>query len=164
MDLKTKISKYLTLGECVKSQSAERAGIKNIPDENQLANMKYTATHVFDKVREYVGGPLLASSFFRCPELNLLIGGASKSQHMTGEAIDIDADHYKNGTNKTIFDFIRKNLAFDQLIWEYGDENLPAWVHVSLCKDAKKNRGQILRIYNKDGRKVTVPFDLYPVK
>jgi len=111
---------------------------------DQLDNMKYVATEIFDKAREYAGGPLLASSFFRCKELNDSVPGSSKtSQHMTGEAIDIDCDAYGYSSNKGIFLYILNNLAFDQLILEYPDETgKPSWVHVS--KSKKKNRHEVL--------------------
>jgi zinc D-Ala-D-Ala carboxypeptidase len=162
MELKQKVSKYLTLAECVKSQTAERKGIRNMPDENQLAAMQYTGRKIFDPCREHVGGPLAATSFFRCPELNVAIGGTKTSDHPKGEAVDMDCDVFGNGTNKELFDFVRNNLEFDQLIWEYGDENNPAWVHASISRNAKENRKQVLRIYNDaKGKKVTVAFDLY---
>lgn len=139
-----KISKYLTLYEATYSQTAITKGIDNTPTPQQLENMKYVATEVFDKVREYVAGPLHASSFFRAVKLNKLIGGSAKrSQHMEGEAIDIDCDFYKVSDNLTVFNFILKTLSFDQLILEYPDETgMPAWVHVSLTKG--KNRREVL--------------------
>src|SRR6478609_7140834 len=103
-----KISKYVTLEEATKSQTAIRQGIDNSPNAEQLEAMKYVASEIFDPVREYVNGPLNASSFFRCHELNTAIGGSSTtSQHMRGEAIDIDADTFGYGTNHSIFEFIK---------------------------------------------------------
>lgn len=142
-----KISKYVSYEESIKSQTAERKGINNQPDTEQTENMKYVAKNVFDKVREYIGGPLYVSSFFRCPALNKAIGGSSTSQHMKGEAIDID--HPK--LNKKVFDYIRKNLEFDQLIWEFGDDDSPAWVHVSLRRDGK-NKKEVLIAYSENGK------------
>ncbi len=151
-----KISLYCTYGEATHSQTAERLGIPNTPTEEQLANMRYVATEVFDKVREFLGGPLTPSSFFRSPELNGSVGGSSKtSQHMKGEAIDM----FKPGRHKEIFDFIRQNLDFDQLIWEYGTNDEPAWVHCSKVA-YRENRRVIYRCY---GNAQYVPFDLYPV-
>lgn len=139
-----RISKYISYSEATKSQTATRLGISNEPNEEQLEAMKYVASKVFDPVREYVNGPLLASSFFRSPELNKAIGGSSKtSQHMKGEAIDIDCDAFGYGNNNQVFDFISKRLEFDQLIGEYPDASGKfAWVHVSLKKEG--NRGQRL--------------------
>lgn len=139
------ISKYLTYEEATKSPTAFRLGIDNAPNPEQLLNMRYVAEEIFDPVREFVGGPLLASSFFRSKELNDAVPGSSKtSQHMTGEAIDIDCDGYQYGTNRAVFDFIMRKLEFDQLIGEYPDEfGTFAWVHVSK-KRIGKNRNEIL--------------------
>ena len=138
------ISKYLNYEEATKSQTATRLGIKNEPNPQQLEAMKYVAVNVFDKVREFVGGPLHASSFFRSEKLNAAIGGSSKtSQHMKGEAIDIDCDTFGHGTNQGIFDYIRVNLEYDQVIGEYPDaKGKWSWVHVSLKKSG--NRKQVL--------------------
>lgn len=140
-----KISEFLTYAEAVKSQTAIRHGISNEPTPEHLENMKHVAKNVFDPVRKFVGGPLNASSFYRSPALNNAIGGSSKtSQHMKGEAIDIDCDTFGFGSNIGVFTFIKKYLEFDQLILEYPDSNgNPAWVHVSLRMDGK-NRKQIL--------------------
>lgn len=142
----TQISKYLTLAEAIKSQTAIRKGIDNTPDAEQLENMKYVATEIFDKVRDFVGGPLNASSFFRSKKLNDAIGGSSTtSQHMKGEAIDIDCDTFGNGTNNEVFEFIMNKLDKDQVILEYPNEKGdPAWVHVSKVRPPKKNRNQVL--------------------
>lgn len=139
------ISKYLTLDEATKSPNAMRLGIANLPDDKQLANMKHVASEIFDKVRDHVGGPLHASSFFRSKELNDATPGSSAtSQHMTGEAIDIDCDTFQNGTNMQVFNFIKTYLLFDQLILEYPDKTgKPSWIHVSRRR-LGVNRGQIL--------------------
>lgn len=138
------ISKYLSYLEAIKSHNAKRLGIENEPNAQQLENMKYVATEIFDPVREFVGGPLLATSFFRSKELNDATPGSSKtSQHLKGSAIDLDCDGYQHGTNLEVFDFIRNNLIFDQLIAEYVDRfGAPSWVHVS--KRKLLNRGQVL--------------------
>lgn len=138
------ISKYISYSEATKSPTALRLGIPNEPNEQQLKNMQLVATEIFDKVREFVGGPLHASSFFRSKELNDAVPGSSKtSQHMTGEAIDIDCDTYGYGNNLMVFDYIRHQLIFDQVISEYPNKfGIPAWVHVSRTK--LNNRGQVL--------------------
>jgi zinc D-Ala-D-Ala carboxypeptidase len=140
------ISKYLSLEECIKSPTAKRLGISNEPTEEHLESMKYVAVNVFDKVREHIGAPLAASSFYRSKELNEAVPGSSKtSQHMTGEAIDIDCDVYGNGSNLDVFNFIKDNLVFDQVILEYPELNgKPSWIHVSLVNHPKQNRGQVL--------------------
>jgi zinc D-Ala-D-Ala carboxypeptidase len=136
------ISKYVTLEEATKSQTAIRLGIENQPSPEEIERMKYVASNVFDKVREHLGKPLGVSSFFRSEKLNKAIGGSKTSQHRYGEAIDIDADIY-GGSNREIFNYIKDNLEFDQLIGEGvkpdGDFQ---WVHVSLKKSG--NRKEIL--------------------
>jgi zinc D-Ala-D-Ala carboxypeptidase len=139
------ISKNITLAEATKSNAAIRAGIKNIPDETQLLNMQYVAKEIFEPLREHFGVPIGISSFFRNKETNKLVGGAEFSQHQTGESMDIDADIFGGITNKQIFDWIKKNCIFDQLIWEFGDDSNPAWVHVSKCR-IRPNRMQILKV------------------
>ena len=143
-----KISKYVTLEEATKSQTAVRLGISNQPNEEQLEEMKHVATHNFDPVREYVNGPLHASSFFRSPALNSAIGGSSTtSQHMKGQAIDIDADTFGYGTNASIFEFIKHNLDFDQLIGEYPDPSGNfAWVHVSNKKKGNLRKEVLIKL------------------
>jgi zinc D-Ala-D-Ala carboxypeptidase len=140
------ISKYLSLDECIKSPTAKRLGISNEPTEEHLENMKHVAVNVFDKVREHIGAPLAASSFYRSQALNDAVPGSSKtSQHMKGEAIDIDTDVFGNGSNLDVFNFIKENLVFDQLILEYPELNgKPSWIHVSLVNHPKQNRGQVL--------------------
>jgi len=151
------ISKYVTYAEATKSDTAIKFGIKNEPNEEQLRAMKNVATKIFDPVREFIGKPLGVTSFFRSAALNKKIGGSSKtSQHMLGEAIDIDCDKFGHSSNKIIFDFIRATLEFDQLIWEYGDNNNPDWVHVSLKLNGK-NRKQILQ----KTKEAYLPFNLY---
>lgn len=108
------LSKYLSYEEAIRSPTAKRLGIENEPNPEQLENMKLVARDIFDKVRAFVKGPLHASSFFRCKELNDAVPGSSKtSQHMTGEAIDIDTDTFGYGTNLAVFEFIKNSLIFD---------------------------------------------------
>lgn len=139
-----KLSRYLTLEEATKSPTAIRLGIDNQPNDKQLANMRNVALKIFDRARESVGGPLYASSFFRSPALNAAIGGSSKtSQHMEGEAVDMDADVFNFGTNVGIFYFIKENLIYDQLIGEYPNkEGDFQWVHCSYSSTG--NRGEVL--------------------
>jgi zinc D-Ala-D-Ala carboxypeptidase len=139
----TRISKYISYDEATVSQTATRKGIKNTPTAAELARMKNVAEKIFDKVREHFGEPIRVSSFFRGKELNAAVGGSKTSQHMTGEAIDMQA--IGKTTNAQIYNYIKDNCDFDQLIWEYGTNTEPAWVHVSL-RLVGKNRKQILTI------------------
>jgi hypothetical protein len=148
-----KISKHITFAEATKSQTAIRHGIDNYPSEFQLKNMKMVAEKCFEPLREHHGKPIGISSFLRSSALNSKIGGSKTSQHLCGAfsgieegAIDIDADIFNNGiTNAEVFHFLKNNVEFDQLIWEFGDENNPSWVHVSFRKGA--NRKMLLMAY-----------------
>ena len=144
------ISNHISYKEGVYSNTAIRRGINNTPDEEQLANMKLIADEVFEPLRAYVNGPIKINSFFRSPELNTAIGGSSKSQHCHGQAIDID-DTFGMMTNAEMYEFIKEHLDFDQIIWEFGDDENPAWVHVSYVSP-EKNRRRCLLAY-KDNKK-----------
>ncbi len=134
------ISKYITYQEATTSQTAVRKGIKNDPSDNELLAMQLLGIRVFDVIREHFKTPLRVSSFYRSPELNSAIGGSSRtSQHVKGQAIDIQGTG--KVTNKMIFDYIKENLDFDQLINEFNY----SWVHVSYVSK-EKNRKQILKI------------------
>lgn len=140
-----KVSQNITLGEATKSQTATRLKIDNTPNEEALLNMKHVAENVFEPIRKHFGIPIGISSFYRSPKLNKAVKGSKTSQHTKGEAIDIDADIFGGVTNAEIFEFVRQNLDYDQLIWEYGNDKNPAWVHVSL-KRVGNNKKQILYI------------------
>ena len=138
-----KISKHIAYKEATKSITAKRNGIHNTPGKTQVSNMKRIAGKVFEPLREAMGSiPIGISSFFRSIKLNRKIGGSANSQHCKGEAMDIDADIYGGVTNVEIFHWLRKNAIFDQLIWEFGTEQEPDWVHVSRVE--KGNRGEVL--------------------
>lgn len=146
-----KISKHLDLAEVIKSDSAKRKGISNMPTPEHLENFKKLAENVFEPIRKHFGVPIHISSGYRSKELNALIGGSLTSQHCSGEAIDIDMDGSANGvTNKMVFDFIKDNLNFDQLIFEFGTKDAPDWVHVS-WETSGKQRKQVLRAVKKSG-------------
>jgi zinc D-Ala-D-Ala carboxypeptidase len=152
----SQLSKYTTLQEVIKSNQASVLQIPNIPNSEQVANLKLVCTEVFDKVREHFGKPIGISSGFRSVELNQRIGGSKSSQHMEGKALDIDGDLYGGVSNKAIFDYIKNNCTFDQLIWEFGTANAPDWVHVSYNKEV--NRKQILRAIKSGGKTIYRPF------
>ena len=92
--------------------------------------MKLVSEKVFEPLRKWVGGPIKINSFFRCYKLNKAIGGSKTSQHMSGQAMDID-DTFGCKTNAEMFNYIKDNLDFDQMIWEFGDDDNPDWVHIS---------------------------------
>ena len=152
------ISKHLSLAEVSRSETAKRRGINNTPSGEHLENFKKLAENVFEPIREHFGVPIHISSGYRSKELNSAIGGSSTSQHCQGEAIDIDMDGSKGGvTNKMVFDFIKDNLVFDQMIWEFGTDKNPDWVHVSY-ESTGKQRKQILKAIKSGGKTSYVPY------
>ena len=144
------ISKHISYKEGVYSRTALRRGIKNNPNAEQMENMITIAEEVFEPLRIWVGGPIKINSFFRSPELNKAIGGSGKSQHCHGQAIDID-DTFGKMSNAEMYEFIKENLDFDQIIWEFGDDDNPDWVHVSYVS-AEENRKRCLKAYKEKGK------------
>jgi zinc D-Ala-D-Ala carboxypeptidase len=137
------LSKNLALAEVMRSETAKRKGISNMPTPEHIENFKKLAENVFQPIREHFGVPIHLSSGYRSAALNKAVGGASSSQHCKGEAIDIDMDG-TSITNKQIFDFVKANVNFDQMIWEFGTDANPDWVHVSYNSDGPQ-RKQILK-------------------
>lgn len=147
-----KISTYVSYAEGCKSQSAIRYGIDNTPTSEILEKMRIVANLVFDPMREHFNKPIAVASFYRSPKLNTVVGGATNSQHLSGEAMDIDADVFGGLTNKQIFDFIRTKLDFDQLIGEVEKDNGDfEWIHVSY-KTREGNRKNVLIGYYENGK------------
>jgi len=146
------LSKNLSLAEVMKSATAIKHGIVNEPTQEHLQNLKLVAENVFQPIREHFGKPLAVSSGYRSEALNDLIGGSNSSQHCKGQALDLDADIFGGFTNADVFYFIKENIDFDQLIWEFGTNENPDWVHVSYKEE--RNRGEILIAY-KDYRRRT---------
>ena len=144
------ISKHISYKEGVYSVTAIRKGIDNEPNEEQLSNMKLVAEKIFEPVRTHFKVPIKVNSFFRSPDLNKAIGGSTKSQHCKGQAIDID-DTYGKIKNSDIYWWIKENLDFDQMIWEFGNNDNPDWVHVSYVSP-DKNRNRCLKAYRENGK------------
>ena len=142
------ISEHISYNEAIKSNTATRLGIKNDPNEDQLNNMVKLAEQIFEPLRTYANGPIKVNSFFRSVELNKAIGGSSKSQHCHGQAMDID-DTFGKATNAEMYHFIKEHLDFDQMIWEFGDDDNPAWVHVSYVSP-QENRNRCLKAYKEN--------------
>ena len=147
------LSKNLTLAECTKSSTASRLGIENKPDDWEIENLKAIAECVFQPLRDAFGCPIYVSSGYRSEDLNRAIGGSIRSQHVQGRALDLDADVFGRCTNAQIFNWIRENVTFDQLVWEFGDSDNPNWVHVSYVRDGV-NRGRCLKACRDDEGKV----------
>jgi hypothetical protein len=154
-----RISEHLDLSEVIRSETAKRHGISNMPTPEHLENLKKLAENVFEKVRNHFRCPIRISSGYRSKELNAVTPGASAtSQHSVGEALDLDMDGSSDGvTNKMVFDYIKDNLEFDQLIWEFGTKENPDWCHVSY-ESSGKQRKQILRATRIDGKPHYSPY------
>ena len=131
-----KISDHITYAEAIHSNTAKRRGIDNTPSEIQVLSMKLLADKVFEPLRKFVGGPIKVNSFFRSVALNEAIGGVASSQHCKGQAIDID-DVYGRKTNAEMYKWIQENLDYDQMIWEFGTDTQPNWIHVSYVSKKK---------------------------
>ena len=144
------ISKHISYKEGVYSITAIRKGIDNEPNEEQLSNMKIVAEKIFEPIRIHFKVPIKVNSFFRSPDLNKAIGGSTKSQHCKGQAIDID-DTYGKVKNSDIYWWIKENLDFDQMIWEFGDDDNPNWVHISYVSP-EENRNRCLKAYKDKGK------------
>ncbi len=145
-----KISDHISYKEATRSITAKRLGIDNSPTLEHTYNMQILAEKVFEPLREHVGKPICINSMYRSPELNKAVGGSITSQHCKGQAMDID-DKYGHATNAEMFEFIRDNLSFDQMIWEFGNSENPDWVHVSYVSE-ENNRNKMLKAYKNNGK------------
>ena len=150
------LSTNLSLAEVTRSETAKRKGISNMPTPEHIENFKKLAVNIFQPIREHFGKPILISSGYRSAELNKAIGGSLSSQHCSGEAIDIDMDG-TDITNAQIFNYIKDNLTFDQMIWEFGTDANPDWVHVSFASN-RSQRKQILVAKKVNGKTTYTPY------
>lgn len=148
------ITKNLTLEELIHSDTAKAKGIDNSPTNEHLKYLIEIANNIFQPLRDGIGKPIRISSGYRSEKLNKAVGGSKTSQHNKGQALDLVAT--PGFTNKDIFDYIKKNLEFDQMIWEFGTDKNPDWVHVSYNKG--KNRKQVLKAIKKDGKTVYINY------
>ena len=145
-----KISKHVSYKEGIKSNTAMRLNIDNSPGEYHLGNMNAVAINVFEPLRKWVNGPIKINSFYRSVALNKAIGGSSRSQHCEGRAMDID-DTFRYKTNAEMYEYIKENLSFDQMIWEFGTDKNPDWVHVSYVSE-EQNRNRCLKATRVNGK------------
>lgn len=145
-----RISDHISYTEGVRSATAARLNIDNNPTPEIIENMRAVAREIFEPLRDWVTGPIRVNSFYRSSALNKAIGGAKRSQHTLGQAIDLD-DSYGFKTNAEMFAFIKDNLNFDKLIWEYGTEDNPDWVHVSYVSE-EDNRGLCYQAVRRRGK------------
>jgi zinc D-Ala-D-Ala carboxypeptidase len=149
-----RLSENLLLSEVIRSESAKRLGIDNMPKGEHLINLKLLAKNIFQPIRDHFKVPIHISSGYRSPALNSAVKGSLTSQHCSGEALDIDMDGSPHGvTNKMVFDYIKDNLNFDQIIWEFGTPANPDWVHVSYSASGKQ-RKQVLRAVKVKGKTI----------
>lgn len=147
-----KLSKNLSLEECISSSTASKYKIDNTPSPKVVNRLKLIAEHIFQPVRDALGVPIKVSSGYRSPELNRKIGGAMGSQHTKGEALDLKVlKNAENVTNAELFRYIIEHLDYDQVIWEFGNNKNPKWVHISY-KNPTDNRKQALRAVKINGK------------
>ena len=150
-----KLTAHFALAEFTRSESAKRHGVSNEPTPEHLENLKVLCEKVLEPIRMKFG-PINISSGYRSKTLNHYIGGSLKSEHMEGRAADIDMDGMGGPTNKQIFDYIKDNLDFNQLIFEFGTATNPDWVHVSFHEG--KNKKQVLRALKVNGKTAYAPY------
>ena len=142
--MNTKVTMHFTIEELYASDTARRLGIQNKPSVREMVNLVYLAAYVLEPLRKAMGEPIKIGSGYRCEKLNKAVGGVYNSQHLKGQAADlcIDGDIQKG---RKWFEYIRKHLPFDQLIWEKNPKTGSCWVHVSFVHpDFGKNRKQVI--------------------
>ncbi len=145
-----RLSKNFTLSEMTKSQTAQRLGIENNPDELQIENMRELSEKILQPIRDEFG-PVRVTSGLRVPELNTALSGSKYSQHCKGEAADIDmCSNVCDKKNAEVFAWIVSNLIWDQMIWEFGNDSCPDWIHISYSYG--KNRREVLKAVKKKGK------------
>ena len=141
--MNTPVTMHFSIEEMYASDTAKRLGINNIPSTQQIINLVYLCAYVLEPLRVAIGKPIKISSGFRCQELNKKVGGVYNSQHLKGQAADIDI-RGDMAFGKKIFEYIRDHLPFDQLIWEHTKSGT-YWVHVSFVfPDFGKNRKNVI--------------------
>ena len=145
-----KLTENFTLAELTKSETAEKNNIDNTPDAEQVECLKQLCENILQPLRDDFQKPLVISSGFRSKKLSLLVGSKTTSQHCKGQAIDVD-DTFGFKTNAEMFEWIRENLEFDQMIWEFGDDKNPDWIHVSYVGKIS-NRNKCLKAYKENGK------------
>ena len=139
----THLSEHFSKKEVIYSPTAEKYGIKNEPSKDQWKRIQTLIDELLEPLRIEIDSPIKVNSIFRSQKLNERIKGAGTSQHLAnnGAAADIECPELGN---KKLFDLIKDNYNFDQLIWEYGDNLEPDWIHISFVSK-EKNRNQILK-------------------
>jgi hypothetical protein len=154
-----KLSEHLDLSEVTRSDMAKRSGISNEPTAEHLENFKKLAEHIFEPIRNHFGKPIFISSGYRSEALNKAIGGSLTSQHCKGEAIDIDMDGTTGGvTNVMVFNYIKDNLPYDQLILEFEQNRAPQWIHVSYSSKGTQRKQILIAVKLPNGGTQYIPY------
>lgn len=147
------LSEHFTLAEMTFSPTAIKKGIDNTPNAQTVKNLQALCEKVLEPLRSHIGGPIKVSSGYRSDALNSLIGGAKSSQHKTGQAADVDL----RDKSAEAFKWIMANLDYDQIIWEFGNDEQPDWIHVSYS--TKGNRKNAMRAIKSNGKTKYVPYN-----
>jgi zinc D-Ala-D-Ala carboxypeptidase len=142
-----KLSENFTLEELI----ATKTGLFNDPGKNEIHALAALVTNVLQPVRTIYGKPIKLNSGYRSTKVNTSVGGVSSSQHLKGEAADITC-----GNNQELFNLIIEHGVFDQLIWEFGTDDQPDWIHVSYSLN--RNRKNVLRSVKSHGKIIYKPF------
>ena len=162
-----RLSEHFLLSEFTRSSTAERLGIDNSLDasnpldQDVINNLRNLCEQILEPLREFAGQPIIISSGYRCPQLNIKVGGVYSSQHTLGEACDIRIPLYdftgeqgQRFTNIDILDrwftWIMNNCDYDQLIKETSDRRI-YWIHVSCRANKNRNRHQVIHFMQKGG-------------
>ena len=150
------LSVHLSLAQAIKSDTAKKNGLDNTPSAAEKENLKQLGINIYDKIYDKFNGNVRLTSVFRSEAVNKKVGGSSTSQHRFGQALDIQGT---NGiTNKQIFKYVKDNLTYHQIIWEYGSKNEPDWVHVGYKPSGNKKINT--RATRVNGKTKYITFDL----
>lgn len=152
-----KIGQYFSLAEVERSDAAKRLGINNRLPLQYYDNVQIMVDNLLDPLRTFYAKPILISSWYRSPSLNEAIKGAFQSHHLTAQAVDIDLDPHGPNENAKIFNIIKDNFQFHTLIWEFGTNDNPSWVHVSYLKNNLPKK--VLRAYSINGLTKYEPYE-----
>ncbi|MCH5228827.1 MAG: peptidase M15 [Muribaculaceae bacterium] len=137
-----KLSKNFTLKEMIKSPTAERLHISNIPNEPELKKLKQLCVEILQPIRDKYKKPIRVTSGFRSSELNKVVKGSINSQHLRGEAADIVSCDNLLLWNIIIEMINKGELRVGQLI----NEKQLSWIHISLPAERSIRYNQILRL------------------
>ncbi|NEQ97265.1 MAG: hypothetical protein F6K30_11165 [Cyanothece sp. SIO2G6] len=132
------LSRNFTLFEMIRSETADRLGLNNTPNAQEIANLRRLACNLLQPARDALG-PLRITSGFRSTALNRAVGGVPNSDHRFGYAADVIP---VNVGTRAFAEWVVRNAQFDQIILEFGTLQNPSWIHVSINPN---NRRQILR-------------------